>query len=306
MAKKLKKGLNEIFGEDIDSFLDDISNSSSKNKGSSQSELKVKDIRPNPYQPRKEFDEQGLKELADSIRENGVFQPILVRKRKTGQGYELVAGERRLRASKLAGKDSIPAIVVDFNDKQMMEISLLENIQRKDLTPIEEAEAYDQLIRKLGYTQDELGKRIGKSRSNVTNILRLLNLPGEVKKLVNDGKLTYTQARALLATEDEERMIDLARQTVKEGLSVKELEKLCSEKKKKLNKKKEKKKDPFVADVIDRLQKKFGTKVEIKNKALSISYTDNEDLNRILENILTILFPRIFCLTFSAISREVL
>ncbi len=285
MAKKLKKGLNEIFGEDIDSFLDDISNSSSKNKGSSQSELKVKDIRPNPYQPRKEFDEQGLKELADSIRENGVFQPILVRKRKTGQGYELVAGERRLRASKLAGKDSIPAIVVDFNDKQMMEISLLENIQRKDLTPIEEAEAYDQLIRKLGYTQDELAKRIGKSRSNVTNILRLLNLPGEVKKLVNDGKLTYTQARALLATEDEERMIDLARQTIKEGLSVKELEKLCSEKKKKLNKKKEKKKDPFVADVIDRLQKKFGTKVEIKNKALSISYTDNEDLNRILEII---------------------
>ena len=242
-------------------------------------------ILPNPYQPRKEFDEQGLKELADSIRENGVFQPILVRKRKTGQGYELVAGERRLRASKLAGKDSIPAIVVDFNDKQMMEISLLENIQRKDLTPIEEAEAYDQLIRKLGYTQDELAKRIGKSRSNVTNILRLLNLPGEVKKLVNDGKLAYTQARALLATEDEERMIDLARQTVKEGLSVKELEKLCSEKKKKLNKKKEKKKDPFVADVIDRLQKKFGTKVEIKNKALSISYTDNEDLNRILEII---------------------
>ena len=285
MAKKLKKGLNEIFGEDIDSFLDDISNSSSKNKGNSQSELKVKDIRPNPYQPRKEFDEQGLKELADSIRENSVFQPILVRKRKTGQGYELVAGERRLRASKLAGKDSIPAIVVDFNDKQMMEISLLENIQRKDLTPIEEAEAYDQLIRKLGYTQDELAKRIGKSRSNVTNILRLLNLPGEVKKLVNDGKLTYTQARALLATEDEERMIDLARQTVKEGLSVKELEKLCSEKKKKPNKKKEKKKDPFVADVIDRLQKKFGTKVEIKNKALSISYTDNEDLNRILEII---------------------
>ena len=285
MAKKLKKGLNEIFGEDIDSFLDDISNSSSKNKGNSQSELKVKDIRPNPYQPRKEFDEQGLKELADSIRENGVFQPILVRKRKTGQGYELVAGERRLRASKLAGKDSIPAIVVDFNDKQMMEISLLENIQRKDLTPIEEAEAYDQLIRKLGYTQDELAKRIGKSRSNVTNILRLLNLPGEVKKLVNDGKLTYTQARALLATEDEERMIDLARQTVKEGLSVKELEKLCSEKKKKPNKKKEKKKDPFVADVIDRLQKKFGTKVEIKNKALSISYTDNDDLNRILEII---------------------
>ena len=285
MAKKLKKGLNEIFGDDIDSFLDDISNSSSKGKGKGQSELKIREIRPNPYQPRKEFDEQGLKELADSIKENGVFQPILVRKRKTGSGYELVAGERRLRASKLAGKDSIPAIIVDFNDQQMMEISLLENIQRKDLTPIEEAQAYDQLIRKLGYTQEQLSKRIGKSRSNVTNMLRLLNLPSEVKKLVNEGKLTYTQARALLAVEDEDRMVELAKQTVSEGLSVKELERLCSEKKKKPNKKKEKKKDPFVADVIDRLQKKFGTKVEIKNKALSISYTDNEDLNRILEII---------------------
>ena len=171
MAKKLKKGLSEIFGDDIDSFLDDISNSSAKTKGASQSELKIKEIRPNPYQPRTEFDEQGLKELADSIRENGVFQPILVRKRKTGQGYELVAGERRLRASKLAGKDTIPAIITDFNDTQMMEISLLENIQRKDLTPIEEAQAYEQLIKKLGYTQDELAKRLGKSRSNVTNIL---------------------------------------------------------------------------------------------------------------------------------------
>ena len=285
MAKKLKKGLSEIFGDDIDSFLDDISNSSAKTKGASQSELKIKEIRPNPYQPRKEFDEQGLKELADSIRENGVFQPILVRKRKTGQGYELVAGERRLRASKLAGKDTIPAIITDFNDTQMMEISLLENIQRKDLTPIEEAQAYEQLIKKLGYTQDELAKRLGKSRSNVTNILRLLNLPSEVRKLVNENKLTYTQARALLALEDEDRMVELANEAVKQGLSVKELEKLCTEKKKKPNKKKDKKPDPFVKDVIDRLQKKFGTKVEIKNKALSISYTDNEDLNRILEII---------------------
>ena len=285
MAKKLKKGLSEIFGDDIDSFLDDISNSSAKTKGASQSELKIKEIRPNPYQPRKEFDEQGLKELADSIRENGVFQPILVRKRKTGQGYELVAGERRLRASKLAGKDTIPAIITDFNDTQMMEISLLENIQRKDLTPIEEAQAYEQLIKKLGYTQDELAKRLGKSRSNVTNILRLLNLPSEVRKLVNENKLTYTQARALLALEDEDRMVELANEAVKQGLSVKELEKLCAEKKKKPNKKKDKQPDPFVKDVIDRLQKKFGTKVEIKNKALSISYTDNEDLNRILEII---------------------
>ena len=290
MAEKKKaglggRGLNAIFGSDVEKVLDDIQNNALDAPGRREVEIPLSEIRANPYQPRKEFDEQGLKELADSIRENGVFQPILVRKRKTGQGYELVAGERRLRASKLAGKDTIPAIITDFNDTQMMEISLLENIQRKDLTPIEEAQAYEQLIKKLGYTQDELAKRLGKSRSNVTNILRLLNLPSEVRKLVNENKLTYTQARALLALEDEDRMVELANDAVKQGLSVKELEKLCAEKKKKPNKKKDKKPDPFVKDVIDRLQKKFGTKVEIKNKALSISYTDNEDLNRILEII---------------------
>ena len=184
--KKLGKGLSEIFGDDIDSFLDDISKGNS-NYGSNKSSIPIKDIRPNPYQPRKEFDEEGLRELAESIKTNGVFQPILIR--KSLSGYELVAGERRLRASKLAGKKDIPAIIVDFDDKQMMEISLLENIQRKDLTPIEEATAYAQLIKKLNYTQEELGRRIGKSRANVANMLRLLNLPEEVKKYVSNGKL---------------------------------------------------------------------------------------------------------------------
>ena len=281
MAKKLKKGLNEIFGDDIDSFLDDISNSSSKAKGNNQSELKIKEIRPNPYQPRKEFDEQGLKELADSIKENGVFQPILVR--KSLSGYELVAGERRLRASKLADQKDIPAIIVDFDDKQMMEISLLENIQRKDLTAIEEAVAYQQLIKKLGYTQDELAKRIGKSRTNVANMLRLLSLPEQIKDMVNEGKLSYGQARTLLSLEDETRMIDLAKKTIKEGLSVRELERLCSKKETKPKNPSVKKKDLFTEDVEDRLRKKFATKVEIRNKAISISYTDTEDLNRILD-----------------------
>lgn len=280
--KKLGKGLSEIFGEDIDSFLDDISNGSSR-YGSSSSELPIRQIRPNPYQPRKEFDEEGLKELSESIKENGVFQPILVR--KSLQGYELVAGERRLRASKMAGKKTIPAIIVDFDDRQMMEISLLENIQRKDLTPIEEATAYDQLIRKLGYTQEELARRLGKSRANVTNMLRLLNLPSEVKKYVDKGQLSYGQARTLLAIEDQDEMIEMAKKTVKEGLSVRELETSVSKGKKANGKKKKKteKKDLFMEDVIRSLEKKYATKVEIRNKMISIKYTDTEDLNRILE-----------------------
>ena len=278
--KKLGKGLDAIFGSDIDSFLNEIEESAEKN-GSGKDELKISEIRPNPYQPRKEFDEKGLEELAESIKENGVFQPILVR--KSLQGYELVAGERRLRASKMAGRETIPAIVVDFDDRQMMEISLLENIQRKDLTPIEEASAYQQLIRKLNYTQDQLAKRLGKSRANIANMLRLLSLPEDVKKLVNEGKLSYGQARTLLSVEDEEQMIALAKRTAKEGLSVRELEKLTSKKPEGKKKPEEKKKDPFTADVEDRLRRKFSTKVEIGNKCITIRYTDIEDLNRILE-----------------------
>ncbi len=281
--RKLGKGLDAIFGENIDSFLDDIEKGAAEAAGNVHSELPISQIRPNPYQPRKEFDENGLKELANSIKENGVFQPILVR--KSLSGYELVAGERRLRASKLAGKNEIPAIIVDFDDRQMMEISLLENIQRKDLTPIEEAGAYKQLITKLGYTQDELAKRLGKSRTNVANMLRLLTLPEKIRDMVNTGKLSYGQARTLLSLDDEGKMLALAERTVKDGLSVRELEKLTSRDKsgKKKPADKPKNSDPFTEDMEDRLRKKFSTKVEIRNKAISISYTDTEDLNRILD-----------------------
>ena len=282
--KKLNRGLDAIFGPDIDSFLQDIEKGNSKEFGSGQQSIPIKDIRANPYQPRKQFDEASLNELADSIRENGVFQPILVRKSKTLKGYELVAGERRLRASKLAGKKDIPAIIVDFSEAQMMEISLLENIQRKDLTPIEQATAYDQLIKKLNYTQDELAKRLGKSRTNITNLLRLLNLPNEVKKLVNANKLSYGQARTLLALDDEDEMVALAKRAVKEDLSVRELEGLTSSNKKTTKKPTSSKpRDPFMEDVKNRLQRKYSTKVEIKNKSIIIKYNDIKDLNRILE-----------------------
>ena len=280
--KKLGKGLSEIFGNDIDNFLNEIDNgSASATTGTAK--IKLSEIRPNPYQPRKDFDQTGLQELADSIKENGVFQPILVR--KSLSGYELVAGERRLRASKLAGLKEIPVIIKDFNDKEMMEISLLENIQRKDLTPIEEASAYEQLIKKLNYTQDQLAKRLGKSRANVTNLLRLLTLPSEVQNLVNKGKLSYGQARTLLALDSEDKIIDLANRCVKEGLSVRELENMTKKPSKKAPVSQPKKKNPYIEDVRERMQKKLGTKVEISDKAITIRYNNTRDLNRILEKL---------------------
>ena len=281
--KKLSKGLSEIFGDDIDNFLNEIdSGSTAATTGTAK--LKLSEIRPNPYQPRKDFDKNELQELADSIKENGVFQPILVR--KSLSGYELVAGERRLRASKLAGLKEIPVIIKDFNDKEMMEISLLENIQRKDLTPIEEANAYEQLIKKLNYTQDQLAKRIGKSRANVTNLLRLLTLPNEVQKLVSDSKLSYGQARTLLALDSEDKIIDLANRCVKEGLSVRQLEDLTRKPTPKAGgKQKPKKKNPYIEDVKDRMQRKLATKVEISDKAITIRYNSTKDLNRILEKL---------------------
>ena len=280
--KKLKKGLNEIWGADIDNFLSQIDNESFAN-GAGSSTLNIKDIRPNPYQPRKEFDQTGLEELASSIKENGVFQPILVR--KSVNGYELVAGERRLRASKLAGLKQIPVIIKDFSEKEMMEISLLENIQRKDLTPIEEANAYEQLIKKLDYTQEQLAKRLGKSRTNITNLLRLLTLPQEVQKLVNENKLSYGQARTLLALDSQDKMIELAIRCVKEGISVRELENLTKKPASKSKPSQPKKANPFIEDVRDKMQKKLGTKVEITNKSINISYNGTKDLNRILEEL---------------------
>ena len=273
MAKRLKKGLDQIFG-DIDDVINDISG---KND---QTELPLEEIRPNPYQPRKTFDDDKINELAASIKEHGVFQPIIVR--KSLSGYELIAGERRLRASKIAQKDTIPAIVVDFDDSQMMEISLLENIQREDLSPLEEAEAYDQLLHKLNYTQEELSKRIGKSRPYITNMLRLLKLPLGIKELVNSKKLSYGHARTLLALDDEDRMLELAKKTVKEDLSVRKLKKIISNTKNKPSVKK-KKIDKSLENVRQIIENKFGTKVDINAHKIVISYKDVKDLNRILE-----------------------
>lgn len=194
--KKLGKGLDAIFGGDITSLIDDIENNTPE---SSQEKILLEDIRPNPYQPRKVFNEESLNELASSIKEHGIFQPVILK--KSIQGYEIVAGERRCRAAKMVGLEEVPAIIVDFTDQQMMEIALLENIQREDLNAIEEAQAYQTMMEKLQLNQSQLAKRIGKSRTYITNTLRLLNLPEKIQGYVLSGKLTMGHARALITLE---------------------------------------------------------------------------------------------------------
>lgn len=279
MAKKLGKGLGEIFGDNIDSVLDEISKGASDVKGDKLL-ISVSEIRPNPYQPRKLFDEEALKDLSASIKEKGVFTPILVR--KSLKGYELIAGERRLKASKMAGLKEIPAMVVDFDDANMMEVSLLENVQRENLTPIEEAEAYDNIIKRLNYTQDELSKKVGKSRAYITNSLRILKLPTRVRTYVNDGKLSLGHAKALLAFEDEEKINEVADRVVKEDLTVRDVEKLAKDKPT-VKKKKEVVVDPYMESVRKNLENKFQTGVELDSKKIVLHYNDVDDLNRILE-----------------------
>lgn len=283
MAKKseprLGQGLNAIFGDDITGILEDIQHGNLE-AGSGKVDLDVSEIKPNPYQPRKQFDEKKLQELADSIQSHGVFTPILVK--KAVKGYELVAGERRLRASRLVGLDKIPAIVVEFDDQQMMEIALLENIQREDLNAIEEAIGYQKILEKLSYTQDELAKRIGKSREHVTNMLRLLKLPKSIQQYVMEKQLSMGHVRALLTLESEEKMEMLAKQAIKEKLSVRAVEALV----KKMNEPKvvkAKVKDAGLVSMSTRLQEKFQTKVQLDEKQIVIHYHGNDDLNRILE-----------------------
>ena len=224
-AKKgLGKGLDSIFGSNVEQFLDDIQNNGKEVPGRREIEIAIDEIRANPYQPRKEFDEKALQDLADSIRIHGIFTPLLVRKSQA-KGYELIAGERRLRAAKLAGLSVVPAISVEFTDEEMMEISILENVQRENLNAIEEAAAYDSLIKRLGYTQEKLAERVGKSREYCANMLRLLKLPQDVQKLVSEKKLTMGHVRPLLALKDEDKMYDAAIHVMKEKISVRDVEK---------------------------------------------------------------------------------
>ena len=288
MAKKennarLGKGLSAIFGEDVSNVLEDIQQGKSEVHEDSKFEVDVKDVKPNPYQPRKHFDDDKIQELADSIKLHGVFTPILVK--KAVKGYELITGERRLRASKLAGLKRIPAILMDFDDQQMMEIALLENIQREDLNAIEEAQGYEKLIKKLGYKQEELAHRIGKSREHVANMLRLLKLPASVQQHVVNNELSMGHVRALLSLKDPKLMEEVAQKAIQLHLSVRAVETLVNNMNEPKPEPVKKERDVNLDQVEKRLQSRFGTKVKIDEKQIVIKYHGNDDLNRVLEMI---------------------
>lgn len=282
MVNKNNKGL----GRGIDAIFQEFENPDPTL--SSVTELPLADIRPNPYQPRRTFDETALAELADSIKTTGVFQPIIVR--KSVNGYEIITGERRFRASKLAGKDTIPAIVRQFDDPEMMEIAVLENLQREDLTPLEEAHAYDTLMVKLDLTQQAVSERLGKSRPYIANAVRLLTLPKEVQGMLDDGRLSGAQARSLLRLKDKSQLVSLAKRVIKEQLTVRQLEQLITQLNSQAKPKKKKPltpKSPYLRASENQLGDRFGTKVNIaqtqKGKGkIEIDFSNEDDLTRIL------------------------
>ena len=245
--------------------------------------LKLDELRSNPYQPRKIFDQQALNELAESIKEHGVIQPIIAK--KSIKGYEIIAGERRVKASIIAGLTEIPAIVKDFNDTQMMELALLENLQREDLSAIEEATAYKKLQETLGLTQEELAKRLGKSRSHITNMLGLLSLPSAIQEKITNKELSMGHARVLSKLQSEEQQLSLAERVISEDLSVRELERITMEPtiiKTNPQKKKESKNNEY-SYLQSELSEKLGTKVVIKKNKIEISFVNDNDLNRLLD-----------------------
>lgn len=245
-------------------------------------EIPINELMSNPYQPRKVFEEESLRELADSIKEHGVFQPIIVK--KSVKGYNIIAGERRTKASELAGLKTVPAIVRDFSDEEMMQVALLENLQREDLSAIEEAKAYKSIIESLRLTQDELAKRLGKSRSHITNMLGLLRLPLSVQDMVLYGKISMGHARVLSKLENSEQIEDLANKVINENLSVRDLEVLTNEssyvRSTPSSKPRKSKEYKYVEDAM---KEKLGTKVAISGNKIKISFVTKEDLNRILE-----------------------
>ena len=279
--KALGRGLEQLFNNEslyIDNLERDIKENTEKKD---IIEINLSDLRSNPYQPRKNFDQEKLNELALSIKEYGVLEPIIVT--KSIKGYNLVAGERRKKAAEIVGLDTIPAIVKDFSDKEMMEIALLENAQREDLTPIEEAEAYYNIIKAFNMTQDELAKRVGKSRTYITNMIGLLVLPSSVKEQILNGNISMGHARVLSKLSDAEKAQELCDKIIKENMSVRDLEKLVSEGD-------FKKPNPIVRVksanpykyIENTLREKIGSKVKINNKKIVISFNDEEELERIL------------------------
>ncbi len=214
MAKGLGKGINALFNQ-VDLSEETVE------------EIKVADLRPNPYQPRKHFDDEALAELKESVLRHGILQPLIVR--KSLKGYDIVAGERRFRAAKLAGLDTVPAIVRELSEALMREIALLENLQREDLSPLEEAQAYDSLLKHLDLTQEQLAKRLGKSRPHIANHLRLLTLPENIQRLIAEGTLSMGHGRTLLGLKNKNKLEPLVQKVIAERLNVRQLERLIQQ-----------------------------------------------------------------------------
>ncbi len=281
MAKKsgLGKGLDALF----------FDNSSDERKDGVMT-VRLSEIEPNKGQPRKTFDENALAELADSIREHGIIQPLLVRKLDKG-GYQLVAGERRWRASRMIGLTEVPVVVKELSDTEVMELALIENLQREDLNPIEEAAGYKELMATYGLTQDQVAKRVGKSRSAIANSLRLLNLPKPVQNYVLNGQLSMGHAKAILAFGTEELMVEKAKEAVSKGLSVRAIEKDAANKEKVISPApvKPKKRDHFFEEMEIALNEEMARKVEIQangeSGVLKIAFYNKEDLAALAEKL---------------------
>ena len=280
--RALGKGLEELFNNEVLDYSSVEEKIVTETPKENIENIKIAELRSNPYQPRKVFDEEALKELAISIKEHGVFQPIIVK--KSIKGYEIIAGERRVKASMMAGLTEIPAIVRDFNDTQMMEIALLENLQRENLSAIEEAEAYKKLQETLSLTQEELARRLGKSRSHITNMLGLLLLPEEIQKDINEKKISMGHARVLSKLENKEQQKELEQKVINEGMSVRDLEIITQEPRIiKTNPQKHQQQANEYEYLQEELKEKLGTKVVVKKNKIEISFVNSSDLNRILE-----------------------
>lgn len=279
--KALGKGLEQLFTNnviDFDNFEKELVSDNKKDI----TMIKLDEIRSNPYQPRKKFNEDSLNELAISIKEYGVVQPVIVK--KSIRGYELIAGERRCRASKLAGLTEVPAIIKDFTDQEMMEIALIENIQREDLNPIDEAKSVMNIIKIRGMTQDEFATKFGKSRSYITNLLGLLKLPDNIQEMLINKKISASHARVLSKLDDEIQIENIARRIINENLNVRELEDIVNNKE--IVKRKPivvQERDPRLHIYEDIMSDKVGNKVKIKKNKIEISFDSVKDLERIME-----------------------
>jgi ParB family chromosome partitioning protein len=271
--RRLGRGLAGLIGDNYD------------DKKDRQEYLPISLLHPSKFQPRKHFDEEPLKELASSIEKNGIIQPIVVRKDSNNDGYEIIAGERRWRASKIANLDSVPVIVKDLSDKECLELSIIENIQRQDINPIEEGEAYKKLIDEFSYTHEGLASTVGKSRSHITNMIRMLSLPGSVKKMINEKKLSMGHARALINVENAE---SIAEKIISQGLNVRQTEKLIRDLHQSSNKKEQKyTQNQDIAAIEGAISSQLGLKIKINDNnskgKVMIRYNNPNELDLILK-----------------------